>query len=506
MATCPTCGSDRPAGDTKCPRCGGLPMSTRETSRDDVTSDDLGSGTDDLVITDEFRTLLEIEDRRAPSPAPAAPSGPVTGPTRLNVRARLEYASMPAQAEPVAHLLVDVHAEGPPYLDPASGPVAHVILLLDVSASMNHDDKYPVLTEALRGMLAELSAPGAAPVLLSVIVFGYGAKTLFRDVPAASLDPDEVLAKIHASPLLFTRYTDVAGAMKRAGKIAIAQLRANKAMPVRIYVLTDGKPQDLVRTRYIMDRIASLPVDVDGLGFGADADVGLLQEFVSGGRGGTVKHVRAETLGDAFDRIGVVAQTVVSNRAVLELDLAPGVIGIAAHRYRPGRHRYRSDAFVDGAKFRTDLGTLESGRTYSLLFELRLPETSEPSTDVGKVTVRIRGQEGALTASAAVSVPRTAGASLPEPDRDVSAARDVLASVSGSDEKTQLRALKVRRKLYVAERRDPHLVNVIDKAIAALEAAGSLDALSSEERATLRSHTVTAGTRPLSDRSGLAAS
>lgn len=503
MANCPTCGAPRPAGDARCVRCGALPITAQDV--DDETSDEFGSRTDELVITDEFRTLLEFDEQRSPRSAAPTPAGSLDDPIRLTVRPRLEYASLPGQSEPVANLLVDVSAEGPPQLDPEKGPVAHVILLLDVSASMNHDDKFPVLTQALRGMLEELSAPGAAPVLLSVIVFAYGAKTLFRDVLASTLDPDAVFAKIKASPLLFTRYTDVPGAMKRAGKIAIAQLRANRAMPVRIYVMTDGKPQDLVRTRYIMDRISNLPVDVDGLGFGADADVGLLQEFVSGGRGGTVKHVRPETIGDAFDRIGVVAQRVVSSRALLDLELAPGVIGLAAHRYRPGRHRYRNDAFVDGARFRTDLGTLESGRTYSLLFELRLPETNEAVTEVGKVTLRIQGQDGFQVAEAPVSVARTAGDALPEPDADVAAARDVLASVSGSDEKTQLRALKVRRKLYIAERRDPHLVAVIDKAISALEAAGSLDALSSEERATLRSHTVTAGTRPPADRKDRAA-
>ena len=57
----------------------------------------------------------------------------------------------------------------------------------------------------------------------------------------------------------------------------------------------------------------------------------------------------------------------------------------------------------------------------------------------------------------------------------------------------QLRALRVRRKLYVAERRDPHVVSIIEKAIAALEVQGSLAALSVSERATLRSHTCTAG-------------
>jgi hypothetical protein len=63
-------------------------------------------------------------------------------------------------------------------------------------------------------------------------------------------------------------------------------------MPIRICLLTDGRPQDVDRTRHVVSKIAALPVDFDALAFGADADVVLLQGIVSGGRGGTVKQVR----------------------------------------------------------------------------------------------------------------------------------------------------------------------------------------------------------------------
>ena len=499
MASCPVCRSPRPLDSMACPKCGDPPTMSITT--------DMAETTDDLIAPgDDLGTLVDADETRVTAiPAPAASPArsdvtvphleapAFTGPTRMTITPRLEYASVPAQGDPITHLLVDVTPEGPPFLDPRTGPVAHVILLLDVSASMNHPDKYPVLTEALSGMLHDLAAPGSPEVLLSVVLFAYGAKTLFRDVPASTLVPREVLAKIDASPLRFGRYTDVAGALKRAGRISVEQLRKQPAMPTRVYILTDGRPQDVARTRHVMDRIGKLPVDVDGLAFGNDADVAMLQELVSGGRGGTVKHVRSETLSDAFDRIAEVARRVVSNRAILEFDLAPGVVGSAAYRYRPGRHRFPDDAFAGGAKFRTDLGAFESGRTYSLLFELRLPETKEPRTSVGRITVRLRGSDQPRVFESVVSVPRTAGIESVQPDPEVTAARDVLAALSGTDVTTQLRALRVRRKLYVAERRDPHVIGVIDKAIEALETEGNLAALTAAECATLRSHTCTAG-------------
>jgi uncharacterized protein YegL len=454
---------------------------------------------------EDFVAMLEAEERAEDDVPTAQPisalpvEGPAAaGPTRLEIRCRLEHPSVPAASDPITHLLVDVTPGGAPFIDPKAGPVAHVILLLDVSASMNHHDKYPVLTEAIAGMLHELSAPGSAEVLLSVVVFAWGAKTLFRDVPASTLKPRDVLAMIDASPLRFGRYTDAAGALKRAGRIAVEQLKANKAMPTRVYLLTDGRPQDVVKTRAIMQVIAAMPVDVDALAFGNDADVALLQDLVSGGRGGTVKHVRSDTLGDAFDRIAAVAQRIVSNRAILEFDLAPGVVGSSAYRYRPGRHRFGDNVFGSDGRFRTDMGTLESGRTYSLLFELRLPETGAASTDIGRIRVRLRGEGAPRVFEEPVSVARTSADVMPEPDLEVVAARDVLAALAGSDPTTQIRALRVRRKLYVAERRDPHLIAVIDKAIAALEQQGNLAALSASEWATLRAHTCTAGSaRPV---------
>ena len=73
------------------------------------------------------------------------------------------------------------------------------------------------------------------------------------------------------------------------------------------------------------------------------------------------------------------------------------------------------------------------------------------------------------------------------------AAREVLAALAGDDPQAMLKALRVRRRIYEEERRDRHVLGVIDKAIAELEERGSLDKLSAAEHAALLSHTCTAG-------------
>jgi hypothetical protein len=472
MPSCPTCGTIRDSAAAPCPRCAAPAPAKRRDAPALMAAGDSG--------------------------APAA--------LRIEVLPRLEYPSVPRESDPMMHVLVDVTPSGPALLDSGAGPVAHVILALDLSASMNHPDKYPVLTEALTGMLYDLSKPGSAEVLLSVVLFAYGAEILFRDVPASTLDPREVLSRIDRSALRFGRYTDIVGALRNSRHIAQDQLQRQPSMPTRIYLLTDGKPQDIEGGRAQTAKLAKLPVDVDGLAFGDDADVALLQDLVSGGRGGTVKHVRSETLADAFDRIAEVAQRVVTNQAHVEFELASGVVGSSACRYRPGRHTFGQNAFEGGSKFQTDLGTLEAGRTYSLLFQIRVPESAAGSTEIGRFAVRVASQNGPRVFETTIAVARTAAQDLPAPDVNVSAARDVVAALSGSDPSTQLKALRVRRKLYLAERRDPNVIAVIDKAISALEDEGTLVRLSDAERATLRAHTCTAGgARPASPRREFAA-
>jgi uncharacterized protein YegL len=423
------------------------------------------------------------------------PSAPAAGALELAVNARFEFASAPTDAEPVVHMLVSVAPYGAALMADHPGPVAHIVLALDLSKSMDTPEKYPVLGRALAGMFRELRSKWAHEVLVSVVAFAYGAETLVRAVPSSQLDEREVLRLLDSWDKRFTRYTDVVGALHRCGRIARDSVRTHRAMPVRIYLLTDGRPQDMPGARAVMAKIAKMPVDVHGLAFGEDADVDALTDLISGSRGGTVKHIRIDTIGEAFGRIGEVAQLVVANRALLDVELRPGVIGGDAYRYRPGRHRFPKGSFDKGAHFTTDLGTLESGRTYSLVFQLRLRRTKRTETEVGRITLRIPGYGGPRVFEKIVSLPRHPGAETGERDPEVQAALDVVSAIAGNDAAATLKALRTRRGLYAQERRDTHVLFVIDKAIQELERHGNLLGLTASEHATLVSHTLTTRVR-----------
>jgi len=497
---CVHCGDAAPAPVAAAPRAPVLPNVSKEVlSRWDAVLDqspvfaDPSKPTPANVPAPAFLVPFDFEPQDMNDTGPIAEHTTGDAPSQLDIAmdARFDVTSAPAEGDPAVDLLVTMTPMGPPLLDPKAGPVAHVVLALDISASMNEPEKYPMLCRALVGMLDELRRKDATPLLVSVVVFAYGAQTLFRAVPAKDMTPRRLLDALDACPLRFGRYTDVAGALSRAGRIAYDSVKANKAMPVRICLLTDGRPQDVEKARAVMKKIHAMPVDVDGLGFGEDADVPCLKTLVVGGRGGTVKHIRAETIGEAFGRIGESAQRVVAPRALLDLELRGGVIGGLAYRFRPARHRYGDDAFDMGKRFSRDLGTLESGRTYSLLFQIRLPVAKGAETEVGRVTLRVPGFGGPRVFEKSIVIARHDGPPHVERDPEVVAARDVLDALDNDDPAATLRALETRRKMYEREQRDTHVLSVIDRAIGEIRRHGSLAALSQSDHATLVSHTLT---------------
>lgn len=423
-----------------------------------------------------------------PGPRPPRP-----GSSELEVRidVRYEYGSLPAEVDPPLHVLVKLTPYGNTLSHLTGGPDVHLILALDVSASMDHPEKLPILEAALRGLLDELHTTPGGEVLLSVIVFAKGAKTLYHAIPASQLSAPDLLDAIRAKDLLFTRYSDAVGALSRATRIALDSHRANLALPVRIVLLTDGKIQDEDGAAHKIARIGHMPIDIGALAFGPDADVACLKRVLGGRRGGTVKHVRKETLEDAFRRLATSGRNVAARLSLLRFETASGVVGGRAFRFRPARHAYGDGAFEAGRVFEADLGTLECGRSYSLLFEVRLPVTSGWESEIGEIVLRIPSFGGPKEFRRILGLPRHHHDILVPADPMVAEARSIVESIESRGAESLLQGLRARRKIYVEERRDPYLLAVLDKAIAELETEGRLDALSNEERAALEAHTIT---------------
>lgn len=494
MSVCRSGRSDCEPGN-ECVRCRAERAASHEAAPEDVLRAWFDVACEGPATSDRdvVPRAAEPEAPRA-LVVPADDADPDTGadePVSVSVVARFDHAEAPQDGEPVVHALVELTPRGRGLTDGRDGAVAHVILALDVSASMNAPDKLPLLLEALRRMLYELQDPDCPDVLVSVVAFAKGAERVVDAVPARHLDPRELEAKLRASPLLFGRYTDVAGALLRAGRIAHDAHAADRRLPLRIVVLTDGRPQDHESAAGAMALVQRVPVDVDCLAFGDDADVLAMKRLVCGRRGGTVKHVDAESIGDAFARIAEVAPRIVAKRALVDVELVGGCVGGGAWRHRPGRHAFGRGAFQMGVRFRTDLGTLQRGRTYSLVLQLRLPRTTARETEAGRIVVRIPGAGGACSYELPLVIPRHPGATLGARDPDVLAAVQIVNGADSADVEKVLASLLARRDLHAAEHRSERLVRLLDKAIETVRRTGSLEALSKAEFAALAAHTRT---------------
>lgn len=466
---------------------------TGDGDSDDAPRPELWLDEDETFAPDDDQTPGRVTRFEVPPPSTPAPDTP-----QIDVRleARYEWGSMPADTHPAMRVLITLTPSGPTLASLAGGPTVHLVLALDVSASMDHQDKFPVLEESLVDLLDELHGDQSGDPLLSVVVFARGAQTLFRAIPASSLTANELLSTVRNSKYLFGRYSDAVGALSRATRIGLESHRSNRALPVRIVLLTDGKIQDAEGARHKVARIGHMPIDVDAIAFGDDSDVETLKTIVGGERGGTVKHARTDTLRKIFRRLGVSGRRVAARLGILRFETAPGVVGGSAYRFRPARHSFGPTAFENGHVFETHLGTLECERSYSFVFEVRLPETKEHETEIGQITLRIPGFGGPREFRCLVGIPRHQGEISVSADPRVSEACAIVDAIDNAGSEQVLRSLRARRKLYFEERRDPYLIEVVDRAIAEVEAGGQIGSLSNQDQSALSAHTITVDLGP----------
>src|SRR6185295_6332879 len=99
---------------------------------------------------------FEAQDMYDTQPIGEPTTGEAASALDVAIDARFDSESAPADSDPAVDLLVTMTPMGPPLLDAKAGPVAHVVLALDISASMNEPEKYPMLCRALQGMLEDL--------------------------------------------------------------------------------------------------------------------------------------------------------------------------------------------------------------------------------------------------------------------------------------------------------------------------------------------------------------
>lgn len=422
--------------------------------------------------------------RLVPDASAACPACGAAPADRFLVRAILERAAYLPATDPFVRCLLKL-AVVPP-ADAPRPPESHVLLILDVSASMNAPDRYPLVLESVRGLVGLLPASAR----LTVVLFSDRVDCPLRLLPVMEVGPEGATRAIETSKAKFGGATRMALGVREA----IAQARRFRTLAPdgvqRIYVMTDGQVHDPEECRRAAPDLRALGAEVRAFGFGEDFDLHTLKDLTDGQLGGTIRRIaNGEALTRELVHIGETAQRVAASDVRLDLALAPGVIPGEILRYRPGRHRY-ARIYNPERRAQIEIGSVEVDRLYQYLVEFRLPPgvagsfawgTLEiaytESKRAGRQTVRlllVRSQDPKLLATMDPEVEEVAKILAPLKDPTGGADRD---------------ALLARARRLTREGRDPETLHHTLLGFEAVSAGARVEDLPDQTRAALESET-----------------
>ncbi|MBI3267872.1 MAG: VWA domain-containing protein [Planctomycetes bacterium] len=395
-----------------------------------------------------------------------------------------EWPAYRAGTDPLVRCLLKLAAL--PAKDAPPPPEVHILLVLDVSGSMNAPDRYPLVLQATRELVDRLPATAR----LTTVLFSDRVDVPVRCLPVMEVGGEQAARAVNASPAKFGGATLLAAGFREA--LAEAE-RFRKRCPgaiQRLYVMTDGHVHDPEQCREVGRDGAALEVEVRAFGFGEDFDFHALSDLTRGRKGGTIRRIAT---GDALQRelvhIGETADRIVASEARLTLTLAAGVIPGELLRYRPGRERY-ADAFKSGRAATLEVGAVEADRFYQYMIEFRLPRG--PAGAFSWATARLDYVEAgkACTAEVRLLVERSGDATLVvSADPEVAEVAQILEPLRNLAATASAAALIARATRQARAGVDSSTQQSLLRALDGVASGRGLAELSDADRAALETET-----------------
>jgi Ca-activated chloride channel family protein len=387
----------------------------------------------------------------------------------FSITASWDRTSYAAEDDPAACLLVEI---APRAVERDSKIPADLVFVLDVSGSMNRGDKYPLVRQAI----LELVGSVAPEDRVGFIVFSHEAASVLplSDGTAVASHGRALLAAVEGSPLMFGRSTRMAPGLV----LALDQLELDgRAGAVRrVYALTDGEIHDQPVCINLADRFSQSGVELHVYGFGNGFDVEQIATLSRRVRGGTAKPlVNTEQVVATFRHLSKRAASLVARDLRVTVRLAGPVVAGDAFRFRP--HPAWLGPIRDGA-MNDAVPSVEVGRTYSYVLELRLPPQPEGSHKVASVTLNYDSASGEGLQRESLAVSRGPGGAA---DPVVLRARDLCVGQREKDPAANLAAVQARLELAREEHRDPGLIAALKRKIKQLLGDEAPDAALAEE-------------------------
>jgi hypothetical protein len=421
----------------------------------------------DLLLAGDFDTAVPPTEEAGPTPSPSASAAKTAASPEgwarvgnLDVRFApvFDCTAYERSADPLVRFLLELELRRAGTGGPISKVPADVFLVLDVSGSMNHPDRYPLLRQAVYRLVQGLDTQDR----LAIVLFSAGAELVQHPLSGAdaAATVDQILYRMDHSDYLFRGATQLAPGLQQV-LLAVGGQKPPEGRARRVYVLTDGELHDSAEAAQTLTGFPQLRLEVHAYGFGTQFDAAALKRLLSDQRGGSVKPIcNEQDVVQVFEHVANLVARLAAEEAVLTVRIAQGVVCGDAWQFRP-QERYLHK--IPGTLVR-ELGALEVDRVYSVLCEVRLPVTSGPCTLVG--SARLAWREGGTPREMVVPLEAPRAVSPGEPvERVVQIATILEALRAQSDRAVQLAALQAKLSLAILEKRDPDLIASLQKQI-----------------------------------------
>ena len=400
------------------------------------------------------------------------------GEVELRLQPFFEHNAYWADEDPIARFLLELE-----FRQRGQVAKADIFLVLDVSASMDTEDRYPLLREAVKRLVHELEPSHR----IGIVVFGRDADIVLTPTLGATAlgELSEILGRLDSSPIKFSGATRLAPGL-RSCLSSLTESESPAYLSRRVYVLTDGDIHDPEACVDLLSEFRRRKIEVHAYGFGLEFDPVALKRLLSDQLGGSVKPICDEQdIVDTFGHVAAVNRRIVASEGTLTLRFDNTIVCGDAWAFRP-HERYLGP--IKGRRLVRELGALESQRVYSLLVEVRLPEVRSERSSIAKVRLAWRTAAGEAEHLLRVEAQRISRQQHSETvliPRVAQAYAILNALRHGSDQQVLLASAQARLELARVERRDPDYVAALAKKVAILKGESPNSFVADEIRAYL---------------------
>lgn len=282
--------------------------------------------------------------------------------------------------EPTARFLVEVELQSA-FDPPVNDVVADIVLVVDVSASMQHEGRFGVLRTAIRELATQLDATDR----VAIIAYAERAELIseFQTGDEVRESLDDILHALDHTPALFGRRPHLAEALTLAAQL-VAPPSCRPDAVRRVYIVSDGQVYDPVECRGPLGEMRQLRAELGVYVLGTRVNIPALRRLVAGQSGSWVKPiVEIAQLVETFRHVAEVNRRLVAREGRIVVDFKEEIGLGHAWAFRPHEISFGP---MTKRRMVCSLGAVEAQRTYALAFEVQLPITSISPTLVADVS------------------------------------------------------------------------------------------------------------------------